>query len=106
MGLAGCTTFDSKYENQQAYSPHSPSSLTTTASRAKSGERKTSLVRGTAGADTGRASTVTRAAYKPPVKDDTAARVYPIYTKSGDKTQSVISKSRFHSRMRETGRRK
>ena len=94
MGLAGCATFDSKYENQQTYSPHAPSSRTATASRAKSGERKTSLVRGTGGADTGRASTVTRAAYKPSVKDDTAARV-SIYTKSGNKTQSVIEQVAF-----------
>lgn len=98
VGLAGCATFDSKYENAQTYSPHAPASSLKTASRSAATEKKDGkkdvVARGTAGSDGKRASPVARTANKPASSGDSPARV-SIYTKSGTESKPDIEQVAF-----------
>ncbi len=94
VGLVGCATFDSKYENVHVYSPHETASDTKTASRSESSGKKDVAARGTVGSKAKEASTVTQTANKPTSSEDSAARV-SIYTKSGMETKPVIEQVAF-----------
>lgn len=99
VGLAGCATFDSKYERVEITSPDSASAGIAAASGGK-GSGKLVVPRGMKSDRSGRAGSITQTSYKPaaPGKfadvDDTTARV-SISTKHGREPTSAIQQVAF-----------
>ncbi len=92
VALAGCATFDSKYERVSISSPHGTADETTAESgqkavRKKSAVKQDVVARGQHGDEA--LPTVTQAGYQPAPTTDSTARV-SIFTKSGLETKPVI----------------
>ena len=92
VALAGCATFDSKYERVSISSPHGTADDTTAESGQKAVGKKSAVkqdvvARGQHGDEA--VPTVTQAGYQPAPTTDSTARV-SIFTKSGLETKPVI----------------